>query len=121
MKMQDSAVCPSKNVVCPKILHFLENKYNIYSNDKIVTAKYVIIATPAFLKRTVEIEEKLPLKDTWIFVITGLIGMFAINLCYNFAVKELTLSLAAVLLSMSPIFVIILNLFNIYINIGRQR
>ena len=30
-----------------------------------------------------------------------------LNLCYNFAIKELTLSLAAVLLSMSPIFVII--------------
>ena len=50
---------------------------------------------------------KIKIKDAWIFVITGLIGMFAINLCYNFAVKELTLSLAAVLLSMSPIFVII--------------
>lgn len=50
---------------------------------------------------------KIKPKDAWIFVITGLIGMFAINLCYNFAIKELTLSLAAVLLSMSPIFVII--------------
>ncbi len=33
--------------------------------------KYIIIATPAFLKRTVEIEEKLPLKDTWIFTSGG--------------------------------------------------
>lgn len=51
---------------------------------------------------------KIKLKDAWIFVITGLIGMFAINLCYNFAIRELTLSLAAVLLSMSPIFVLIM-------------
>lgn len=33
--------------------------------------KYIIIATPAFLKRTVEIEDKLPLKDTWIFTSGG--------------------------------------------------
>lgn len=35
--------------------------------------KYMIIATPAFLKRTVEIEEKLPLKerDAWIFTSGG--------------------------------------------------
>lgn len=50
---------------------------------------------------------KIRIKDIWIFVITGMIGMFGINLCYNFAIKELTLSLAAVLLSMSPIFVLI--------------
>ena len=50
---------------------------------------------------------KINIKDAWIFAVTGLIGMFAINLCYNYAIEELTLSLAAVLLSMSPIFVII--------------
>ena len=33
--------------------------------------EYMIIATPAFLKRTVEIEEKLPLKNTWIFTSGG--------------------------------------------------
>lgn len=35
--------------------------------ERLSDEKYVIIATPAFLKRTVEIEKKLPLKDTWIF------------------------------------------------------
>lgn len=49
---------------------------------------------------------KINYKDAWLFVITGMIGMFAITLCYNLAVQELTLSLAAVLLSMSPIFVL---------------
>lgn len=51
---------------------------------------------------------KIKIKDLWIFIVTGMIGMFGINLCYNFAIRELTLSLAAVLLSMSPIFVLIL-------------
>lgn len=50
---------------------------------------------------------KINYKDSWLFVITGMIGMFAITLCYNLAVQELTLSLAAVLLSMSPIFVLV--------------
>lgn len=34
-------------------------------------AQYMIIATPAFLKRTVEIEDKLPLKKPWIFTSGG--------------------------------------------------
>lgn len=35
--------------------------------------KYMIIATPAFLKRTVEIEQKLPLKDCFIFTSGGVL------------------------------------------------
>ena len=34
-------------------------------------SEYMIIATPAFLKRTVEIEESLPLKNPWIFTSGG--------------------------------------------------
>lgn len=37
--------------------------------------EYMIIATPAFLKRTVEIEEKLPLKNPWIFTSGGACSM----------------------------------------------
>ena len=35
--------------------------------------KYMVIATPAFLKRTVEIESKLPMKDAFIFTSGGLL------------------------------------------------
>lgn len=35
--------------------------------------RYMIIATPAFLKRTIEIEEKLPLSDSFIFTSGGLL------------------------------------------------
>lgn len=35
---------------------------------------YIIIATPAFLKRTVETEEKLPLKNTFIFTSGGAVS-----------------------------------------------
>lgn len=49
---------------------------------------------------------KIKLKDLWIFVAGGVVGMFGLNICYNFAISELSLSLAAVLLSLSPVFVL---------------
>lgn len=39
--------------------------------EKLNDAEYIIIATPAFLKRTVEIESKLDLKNPWIFTSGG--------------------------------------------------
>lgn len=36
--------------------------------------RYIIIATPAFLKRTVEAKEKLPLKNPWIFTSGGAVS-----------------------------------------------
>lgn len=51
---------------------------------------------------------KIELRDFWIFLGCGLMGVVGLNLCYNAAVTMLTLSLAAVLLSLSPIFVMIL-------------
>lgn len=49
---------------------------------------------------------KIKLKDLWIFVAGGVVGMFGLNICYNSAISELSLSLAAVLLSLSPVFVL---------------
>lgn len=51
---------------------------------------------------------RIELRDFWIFLGCGLMGVVGLNLCYNAAVTKLTLSLAAVLLSLSPIFVMIL-------------
>lgn len=48
---------------------------------------------------------KIKLKDFWIFLASGLLGMLGLNFCYNESINQLTLSLAAVLLSISPIFV----------------
>lgn len=47
-------------------------------------------------------------KDIWMFVCSGLAGMMLLNICYNEAVTRLTLSFAAVLLSLSPIFVMLM-------------
>lgn len=49
---------------------------------------------------------KIKLKDVWIFLCTGVLSMLGLNLCYNEAIKELTLSLATVLLCLSPVFVL---------------
>lgn len=48
---------------------------------------------------------KIKIKDLPIFIGTGILGMMCLNLCYNNAISELTLSLSAVLLSTAPIFV----------------
>jgi len=42
--------------------------------EKLTDEKYVIIATPAFLKRTVEIEDNLAMKDAWIFSSGGAVS-----------------------------------------------
>lgn len=53
---------------------------------------------------------KIRLKDIWIFVGAGVIGTLGLNVCYNFSINELSLSLAAVLIALAPIFVIIFAL-----------
>ncbi len=49
---------------------------------------------------------KIKLRDLWVFLGGGILGMFGINLTYNEAIKHGTLALASVLLSMSPLFVV---------------
>ena len=51
---------------------------------------------------------KIRIQDIALFAGTGLLGMLGLNLCYNEALQRLTLSLAAVLLSTAPVFVILL-------------
>lgn len=51
---------------------------------------------------------KIRLRDLWIFAAAGLIGTLGLNLCYNESISRLTLSLSAVLLSLAPVFVVLL-------------
>ena len=50
---------------------------------------------------------KIKFTDIWIFVGAGVIGTLGLNVCYNFSINELSLSMAAVLIALAPIFVII--------------
>lgn len=54
---------------------------------------------------------KIKLKDIWIFVGAGVIGTLGLNICYNFSINELSLSLSAVLIALSPILLLFLHLF----------
>lgn len=51
---------------------------------------------------------KIKLRDAWIFIACGVLGTFALNVCYTEAINHLSLSLAAVLLSLSPVYVVII-------------
>ncbi len=51
------------------------------------------------------------MKDIWIFAGAGIFSEFMLNLCYNESINRLTLSLAAVLLCMAPVFVILISSF----------
>ena len=51
---------------------------------------------------------KINLKDVWVFACGGIVAMFGMNFCYNNAINSLSLSLAGVLLALSPVFVMFL-------------
>lgn len=51
---------------------------------------------------------KAHLKDIWVLVMCGIMGTFALNICYTIAINSLSLSLAAVLLSLAPVYVVML-------------
>lgn len=64
-----------------------------------------------FLLITDKNKLKVKIKDLPILCGVGFVGSVLLMCCYNIAVSELTLSLAAVLLSMSPIVVLIAGTF----------
>ena len=66
----------------------------------IILLLFLLIYNKSFLK--------IKIKDLPIFIGTGILGMMSLNLCFNAAIKTLSLSLATVLLSTAPVFVVIL-------------
>ena len=51
---------------------------------------------------------KINIRDMWVFFGTGIIGMFGVTYFYNEAVSRVSLALAAILLSLAPIFVMVM-------------
>ena len=64
---------------------------------------------------------RIKLKDSWIFVGAGVLGTLGLNLCYNFSINELSLSLAAVLIALAPIFVMIFAFFMFHESITAKK
>ena len=50
---------------------------------------------------------KIRIRDIWLFAGSGIVAMLGLNYCYTEAINTLSVSFAAVLLSMSPVFVMI--------------
>lgn len=50
---------------------------------------------------------KIHIRDLWLFAGSGIIAMLGLNYCYTESINALSVSLAAVLLSLSPVFVMI--------------
>ncbi|WP_176762402.1 DMT family transporter [Eubacterium oxidoreducens] len=48
------------------------------------------------------------LKDLVFIILAGFVGSFALNVCYNYTISVMTMSLAAILLCLAPIFTLIL-------------
>ena len=81
-----------------------------FDNFTIITSRFLLAAVILFVGIMAVDRSMLKVrpKDIWIFAMSGIFGMLGLNLCYNQAINQISLSLAAVLLSMSPIFVMIL-------------
>ena len=80
------------------------DKYTVISSKMILTA-IILFTCIAMAKKELL---KVKIKDFWMFIGSGFVGMVLLNFGYNAAVEQLTLSFAAVLLSLSPVFVMCL-------------
>ena len=94
----------SAGIFVRKLSYFGANSYTIISSRALLALLILLIGILIFDKSLL----KIKLKDAWIFIVTGIFCMLGLNFCYNASVNQLSLSLAAVLLSLSPIFVVFL-------------
>lgn len=97
----------SAGVFVRKLNAFGMDAYTILSTRMLLAAFLMVIGIlmikPSLLR--------IKLKDLWVFCGCGILGILGLNFFYNEAVGEVSLSLSAILLSMAPIFVMILSAF----------
>lgn len=91
----------SVGVFVRKLTEFGMNDCTVLSSKMILASIIMFIGIFIYKKSWL----KIKLKDLWIFISSGILGMMLLNFCYNWAINQLTLSFAAVLLSLSPVFV----------------
>lgn len=102
MPIISGAMWGSAGIFVRKLTELGMNSYTVVS-VRVVLAVLILAVWLGIYDRNLL---KIKLKDLWFFVAGGVVGMFGLNICYNFAISELSLSLAAVLLSLSPVFVL---------------
>lgn len=81
------------------------NTVTIVAQRAVFAAVFLALILPLYDKEIL----KIRLKDLWLFALSGVCGITVMNLCYNIAMKELTMSFAAVLLSVFPVFVLLFS------------
>lgn len=81
------------------------------SSMNIVFIRSLVTAAVIFLFAAVWKPQllKVKLRDLWIFAGTGLCSFVFFNFCYFSAISEMSLSVAAILLYTSPVFVMVLS------------
>ena len=94
----------SVGIFVRELTAFGVDTYTILSSRVMLASIILFVGFLAFDRSLL----KIKWRDLWVFIAAGLLGTFALNLCYNESINHLTLSLSAVLLSLSPLFVIIL-------------
>lgn len=78
------------------------DSYTVLSTRMSVSAVLMFVGLFFYNKNLL----KIKIKDLWLFAACGIWGTIGLNYCYNEAINRLPLSLSAVLLSLSPIFVL---------------
>ena len=97
----------SAGVFVRELNEFGMDRYTVLSTRMIVSVAFLLVGLAVWQPSSLRIR----LKDLWLFAGTGLLGMLGLNFFYNEAVGEITLSLAAILLSLAPVFVMIISSF----------
>lgn len=83
------------------------NNFSILST-RVVGATLVLFLLLLIIDRD---SLKIKLKDLWLFLGTGILATLAGNLCYIESTCDLSLSFAALLLGLAPIFALIFSIF----------
>ncbi|HIS62554.1 MAG TPA: DMT family transporter [Candidatus Scybalomonas excrementigallinarum] len=98
------------------------DSYTVVSSRTYVAIIILAIGMLLFNKELFRVR----LKDVWVFICSGILGTLGVNLCYNMAIEELTLSLSAVLLTIAPVFVVFFAavfyaLYSLFSKIAMQK
>ena len=101
-----SGICWGTGGVFVRVLHIFGFTSVSILSTRVFGATLILFIILLFFNREAF---KIKLKDLWLFLGCGLIGTLMLNLCYNEANFASSLSLAALLLSLSPIFALIFS------------
>ena len=99
------AMWGSAGVFVRKLYAFGMDSYTILASKMCVGAVILFLILLCWKPKLLRVRWQ----DLWIFLGSGILGMLGLNYCYNEAIRTVSMSLAAVLLGLSPVFVMLLS------------